>query len=479
MNTLFLLLAGTAYGEDFSPKFTATTDTQVWADTTSPFAVDAEGTQGGQDLHWEGRSRNHLKLDNQSVSVGLGFDAFTGQFSGDTTDNHPWIDQRSRSANDVRIAELTELNISADLKVAQIQTGLVKSHWGLGMLANDGNHDPMFGHTNFGDKVLRARITTKPSAKSPWHITAALDRVVEDDLTIFPELQWTQQAILSALYAKKGSQFGVYGVARQQTELYNQRETRVGVIDAFADISTAINEKWTLQTAFEAAGISGKSNRSTTYDSPQRVHIRSAGATGIINATLQDQYRFGIAGGWASGDGNSADDVSNDFTFDRDFGVGMVLFREVLGGVDEATYTLLTDPAYSGQAPDGVEASVHEGAFRRASYVQPQLSLKPMDWMELRAATLIAWSTAPINQPFYTHRNGGVPVNHHGEPTSDYHLGTELNWGITVGDIPVFGKSKLKPSLSIQGGHALLGDAIELAEADTRVDRYIATIRVR
>jgi hypothetical protein len=302
---------------------------------------------------------------------------------------------------------------------------------------------------------------------------------VEDDLTVFPDLQWTQQGILSALYAKKDMKFGVYGVARQQTELYNNRETRVGVLDAFADIYTPISSNLKLQTAFEIAGISGKSNRATTYGSPERVHIRSAGATGIVNLIAQNQYRFGVAGGWASGDGDPADDVSNDFTFDRDFGVGMVLFREVLGGVNEATYTLLTNPAYAGQAPDGVEASVHEGAFRRASYVQPQASVKPTDWVELRGAALFAWATAPINQPFYTHRNGGVPVNHHGTATGDYHLGTEFDWGLIIGDQPISKKIKLRPSLSLQGGHAFLGEAIDEKGQETRVDRYIATIRIR
>ena len=478
MTLLFLMLHTTSSAAS-DPQINFNSDNQVWADTTTPFAVDSEGTQGGQDVHWQGRSRNLVQLENESVSVNLGFDALSGQFAGATTNNHPWIDQRARFSNGIRYIELNQLNVVADLDVAQIQTGLTTSHWGLGMLANDGHHDPMFGHTNFGDKVLRARITTKPSTDSPWHISAAVDRVVEDDLTVFPDLQWTQQGILSALYAKKDVQFGLYGVGRRQTELYNNRETRVGVLDAFADISTSLSKNLKLQTAFEVAGISGKSNRSTTYESPERVHIRSAGATGIVNLIAADKQRVGLAGGWASGDGDPADNVSNDFTFDRDFGVGMVLFREVLGGVDEATYTLLTDPAYAGQAPDGVEASVHEGAFRRASYLQPQASFSPLDWVELRTAVLMAWSTAPIRQPFYTHRNGGVPVNHHGDPTSDYHLGTEVDWGIVLGDIPVSDRFELRPSLSIQGGHAFLGDAIDEKGQNTRVDRHIALIRIR
>jgi hypothetical protein len=228
----------------------------------------------------------------------------------------------------------------------------------------------------------------------------------------------------------------------------------------------------------EAAGVSGKTNRATTYNARDRVRIAAGGATGIAGIALPERrIALNLTGGWASGDGDPDDDVSNDFSFDRDFGVGQVIFDEVMGGIAAATQVVLSNPEYSGQPPDGVDALVNEGAFRRAAFFQPIVDVRPVDWMLFRTGWLVAWSTAPVSHPFTTYRNGGVPHNHHGEPTAGYNLGTEFDWALVVGDVDVkLGPVKMHPSLKLEGGHAWLGDNLQGAGPD-RIDLYRVSLR--
>jgi hypothetical protein len=468
------MLSAVAFGADPGPvKFK--THANIWAahDQTGEFPVDAEGTMGGQGGHIEMRSILGLKLSNKEVVVEAEIGGLSGQIWGEHWAVPGSIDQRNRHKNGLAALAPRTLKIGANLPVGQLEMGLMTSHWGLGMLANDGEHNPYFGLPEFGDRVMRARFTTKPSKDSPWHFTGAWDRVVEDELTIDASNQWTHQGILSTLWTKGNDKLGVYAVSRQQDELLTGRTTRAGVLDAFADTHTRVANGVKLRLAFEAAGISGKTNRSTTTESPRRIHIRSGGATALgMLSVMDDRLKFGASSGFASGDGDPTDDTSHDFTFDRNFGVGMILFDEVQGGIDAATYNLVTNPEYAGQAPDGVEATVHEGAFRRASYIQPRIQVKPLPWLVVRTGVLFASATAPIAHPFYTLRNGGTPVNQLKEETEGYRLGTEFDWSLTIKTMVADKHPLYRTRLSIQGGHAYLDENLGGSHTD-RVDRFI------
>ena len=213
----------------------------------------------------------------------------------------------------------------------------------------------------------------------------------------------------------------------------------------------------------------------TTYNSRDRVHVLSAGAVGLAMLGMRDDtLKVGLSSGFATGDGDPNDDTMADFSFDRNFDVGMVLFDEVMGGIDAAHYNLVTNPAFAGRPPDGVEASVHEGAFRRATYVQPRVEVTPAPWARARLGMLFAWSTAPVSHGFYTHRNGGVPVNHLKQPTSGYALGKELDWSLQVGPFVESDHLLSGTKMSVQGGHAFLDSNL----GGDRVDRYILMLHL-
>ena len=227
--------------------------------------------------------------------------------------------------------------------------------------------------------------------------------------------------------------------------------------------------------AAEGAGITGKTNRSTTYNARDRVHVLSAGAVGVAMLGMRDDtIQVGLSSGFATGDGDPNDDTMADFSFDRNFDVGMVLFDEVMGSIDAAHYNLVTDPSYAGRPPDGVEATVNEGSFRRATYVQPRVEVTPVSWARARLGALFAWSTAPVSHGFYTLRNGGVPVNHLKQPTSGYALGTELDWSLQIGPFLDDDHFLSDTRVSFQGGHAFLDSNL----GGERVDRYIMMLHV-
>jgi hypothetical protein len=379
---------------------------------------------------------------------------------------------------------LRQAYISGRAGPLRASAGLQLSHWGLGMMANDGAREPWFGRADLGDQVMRLSLATAPLLQRdkpvPLIFAVALDRVVADDTARVDRGQEAGQVLGSALYkADELHQYGMYGVYRFQVEADQLRRTDVGVLDIFLKHGWKVKGA-ELSAAVEAAGISGTTDRSLTYQEREQLRVASAGLATELQARMPDgQTTLALRGGWASGDGDPDDGVQHDFAFDRNFDVGMVLFDEVMGGIENGAYARLTNPEHAGQPPDGVDAILTEGSFRRASFLQPLIRFQPVELFSVQAGLLIAAATAPIAQPFETYRNGGSPTNLFGRPTDSYYLGTEFDWAMTVG-----GKGKqvatyaFRPELRIMGGHLLASEDL-LAPLDLGWSEYMVQGRLR
>lgn len=453
--------------------------------TTLPpteLVVDNEGNTLGQSLVLDSRLRAGVGFDWKGFEARTEWDLFDGQLAGDAWDLRGTEDARHRESLDLfsRPDAFTARRLSVGGRVGPValEGGLVTSRWGLGMLANDGAVDPEFGRNDFGDRVIRLRVATRPIHGKPLTIVVAGDRVVEDELADWSPLEGGEEAwqfVGSVIYGERdAARAGVYYVYRDQTEIDAVRTTRVHVADAYGDLPVDLKGA-DLRFAIEGAGIFGETSRGQSYTSRDGLAVQSAGVTGLAEARLEAvPLRIAARGGWASGDTNPDDGESNDFSFDRDFDVGSVLFDEVLGAVDAAAYAQLEDRANSGGAPDGAESLVAEGAFRSAAFVQPIVELTPKKWLSVKAGVLLAWSTRPIQQPFTTARNGGVPTNHLGDATDGYDLGTEINWSVKLGDVPMKRVWHLQPALLLQGGHLLAaenlgGETVTVVSAAARM----------
>jgi len=398
--------------------------------------LDEDGAVLGQGFVVDDRLRARLQLgDAGTWHVATEWDLFSGQLAGDTWDIPGTLDARHREDLGVLDAGSfvpRQAYAQALVGAVQIQAGLVTSHWGLGMLANDGAHDALFGRTDFGDRLLRVRVATRPFGPDrPLTVAFAADRVVADDSATMADAQAAWQGVAAALWADQDVTGGVYLVVRDQLEADGERRSQVGVLDLTGSVSRPVANGLDLVVQGEVAGITGRSSRSRTYTSPEGLDVASAGAMGRLGLEAP-LWNASVYGGWASGDGNPDDGVSHDFSFDRDANVGMVLFDELGGAIEAQTWNHLTDLEHTGQAPDGVDATVTEGAFRRATYVQPVLGVGVSPIVDLHVGWLSAWSTAPIANPYTSFRNGGTPTNHLGEATSGRAIGTELDASLTL-----------------------------------------------
>ena len=454
----------------------------------SDFPVDAEGHTLGQEGWLDTRLRVSFEQSIGTLSMVTEWDIFSGQFAGDTWNVPASSDERHRdqfAAMNLRGIVPRRLSFSGKTSAGAWEAGLVTSHWGLGMVANNGAEEPLFGRSDFGDRVFRLRFTTLPFKSGdkpfPLYLTAAVDQVMADDMALLSEQQLATQGILSVLYRSKELETGLYGVFRHQWEVEASRTTTAGMIDGYLSAPLALGDNgWKLTLAAEAAGILGNTNRATTYNATDRVDVLSGGATLQTSlAAPEDMFIARFHAGWASGDANPDSTLSTDFTFDRDYAVGMVLFDQVMGGVEAATHALLSDPQYSGQPPDGVEALTTEGAFRRAAYAQPILQFKLNSDVNLRVGTLVAVATAPIAQPFYSYRAGGVPTTHHNLASSGDYLGTELNWAVES-HRPWPNQTTQDDGLTllVSGGHAFLSSDLA-GEGPARVDLFMLMARAR
>ncbi len=449
---------------------------RLQASILSPFAVNPDGLEHGQTGVLTNRIRAGFGLQAQRFFFGTEWDFLSGQIAGDLWQIAGTVDDRHRYqyAAVTPNGAITPRRLSVGAKWAShgFEVGLVTSDWGLGMLANGGDRDPWFGQNEFGDRVVRARFTGRPLHSQAGHetpnalnVTGAFDLVLADDTTnLVDDQQLTLQGIFSVLWLEpKTARHGVYLVLRNQRELVEQTNTTVfvadGLADQWVDLGTSGGR---LRIAAEGALIVGSTDRSTTYNSRDKLTVVSGAVTGLATVVAPgEKLRVHLRGGFATGDSQPDDGLSTGFTFDRDFDAGMVLFDQVLGAVDAATHVYLTDPENSGQPPAGVDATVREGAVGQTIFLQPVLEADPLDWLNLKAGVLFAVATAPVAQPFVSYRAGGVATNHHGEKPLSRALGTEINWAVRLGKaLPLPGEAPPQVHLLVQGGHAILGDAL-------------------
>lgn len=448
--------------------------------------LDTDGTMLGQDFVLDSRLRAGLAFGKNGWRGVVEGDLFDGQLAGDAWDIPGAEDARERERVGVLTGDDFDLRrafVKARLGVVGLQAGVATSHWGLGMLANDGNRDPVFGRNDFGDRVIRLQLASRPFGKGETPLTFSLagDRVIEDEFarwTPFQEEigQVAWQGIGAVMWEPEdAADVGFYAVHRRQTEDDGERTTTITALDLYADWTTELSGV-SLRLAGEGATLLGSTDRALSYNERERLAVRSGGVTGLLEVDLKDSPLRGILrGGWASGDGNPDDGTVYDFAYDRDFDAGMVAHDELLGAVDAAAYDQVGRPEHAGSAPEGADAIVREGAFRQAIFIQPVVAVDALDWLELRAGATFHQATGPISQPFATTRNGGVPANFLGQPTSGYGLGTELNWAVELGDTVVGPKTaQLRPALLLQGGHLLAsdnlgGDTVSLVTATGRL----------
>lgn len=406
-----------------------------------------------------------------------------GMVLGDTT---TLVDRTRDPLNEPGLGEIHPryLYIEYTPSFGVFRIGQQGSHWGMGVLANDGEHPSLFGDYGRGSLTERVLFATSPMGKDgPLSIALAGDLVLEDNTAdLLDDHDRALQAVAAVVWRTPRTELGLYGVIRSQmreSEAVSAltplaEEMLVGV----ADVSGKLNGPLPggggyVYGSLEAAAVFG----STTYArsaygpsvdpaaSREPEAIRSFGAAATVGAVRvkgRGQARFGdlvaeLGWGYASGDADPNDGVNRRFTFDPNFNVGLVLFDHVLAWKTARAATLAQDPELTKRPAPGVQFLPSRGGVFGAAFLNPRVVVRPRRWLDLKAGVLIAQATADVVDPYHAGALGEI-ASYDGGDERSHDLGLELDLGIDA-RLPV--QESLTINLGAEGGVLFPGHAFD------------------
>ena len=180
---------------------------------------------------------------------------------------------------------------------------------------------------------------------------------------------------------------------------------------------------------------------------------------------------------YASGDDTpESTQPINQLTFARDTNVGLHLFENVVhyqtarsAAVGVANLGALGPPSFP------VAEVNTRGSLQNGVVLFPQAVASPLDWLDVRAGVLFAWSQVPVVDPITTILRGdGTSVEDDkvnfagGKPAS--YWGTEIDVGLTLKPVPGF-------LIDLEGALLFPGPALEDEHGDA-VKSYFGNIRL-
>lgn len=419
----------------------------------SGFRIDPAGNTSTSGIEYSSRIRVSAVADTQDgdhrwvVGGVLAVDAIDGTLAGGPTlagDDLPG------SGSDAVVLQNAWFGARYG-KIFGVRVGAMTTHWGTGLLANDGTQglttarNDWFAQSRASDRVLRALIHSMPFALDPnsplrgLMLSAGVDKVLDDEMANTLKGQNAMQAFGAArFFLAESRSFGIYYVRRWQhndagAELNPGKDVRVHVIDAALDLDWRNKETHRgLRLEAEVAGILGDTSLSPTPDFP-RHDVEQLGAfaratyVGVADTGLTLQ----LDGGYFSGDANVDDGKINAFRADRNFRQGLVLFDRVLAWQTGRARLTASDPMLVGIPAEDLDRLASQGAVFDAITVYPKVGFRIVEWLEVYGGALLAWAPAPVLDPLSTRiYGGGQPYNFAGAKPDGHYLGTEVDLGV-------------------------------------------------
>lgn len=354
-------------------------------------------------------------------------------------------------------AEETALRVaSARLSLGNVLTlaaGAMTSHWGLGLLANDGAHGWAPGSARFsdprgGDRVLRAMLATGPHTDHSLLVFTAIDSVIADDVLIGGDTAW--QAVFGALLGTPSSpwQAGLYGVYRVQ-EASDGDRTEIGVLDFYGKLED-VGPELTLRAELEAALVFGTTDLAPTPDHPRHDVLQSGLALRLSLEACLGGAALDVL--LASGDPAWDDDTQSGFKADRNFDMGLLLNDVVLAARTARTPIRASNPDLVAVPAEDLDRLPTRGAATNTVSLFPRGWLRPIDGLELYGGVLIALSASDETDAFNARLGGGTPKNALGGGPATL-VATEVDVGVRASGL-LFGT---RLTLGLEGGVLLPG----------------------
>ncbi|MFO0553451.1 MAG: hypothetical protein U0271_34025 [Polyangiaceae bacterium] len=410
----------------------------------------------------------------------------TTQFVGasrDPLDDYNWYDVHPR-----------DLYVEFRSPIGVFRVGQQTSYWGQGILANDGNHQQMFGDTQRGAIVERLLWATTPMGKgTPLAIIIAGDFVFEDNTADVlgnspeqPTGDLAGQAVAAVMWREDWAELGIYGVYRhQQRELVSRvtpydETLDVGVIDVAGKVRGRV--PGTSGYAYlqgEAALVAGRTNYvrsqyvnqidpTMTIEDERLLSFGASATLGYVHTTSNDKDTWGnivaeIEWGFATGDADPYDGTSHRFTFDTSHNVGLILFDQVLGWKTARAATIAQDDRIVNRPSPGLQLLPSNGGIFGATYLNPRLILRPIRQVDAKLGLVWAQATADVVDPYHAGALGSYTNFDGGDPTRR-DLGVEIDTGFDA-RIPL--ERTVALELGAEGGIFFPGHAFDDANGET------------
>ncbi len=409
-----------------------------------------------------------------------------------------------------------------------VRIGQQPNHWGMGILANDGDHPSLFGDYRYGSISERILFATKPGgADSDFTVALAGDLVYRDATARLTRGQQAFQGVLAAFYEHDYNKLGIFSTLRHQTndhtsgsDIFPYTDTLDALaIDLNGRVATPMPGQESLLFAeIEAAFIGGSTNILRTADQAldgTKTTLRSYGGAAVIgvahrsfatgtwkdadprSAGAEDSAKalskhylgrpsakgvpYGdlvaqLELGYASGDADPYDTTQRRFVFDPNHKVGLLLFDELMRFQTARASTAATDPLLTNanRPTPGVDLLPSNGGVFGAQYVNPTFVYRPRHFIDVKAGMVLAQATTEIVDPYRLATQGSY-VNYRGGDRHKKDLGVEFDAGFE-GRFPL--DYDLKAVVGAQAGLLLPGAAFENSDGDRLPPQWIVISRL-
>jgi len=325
-----------------------------------------------------------------------------------------------------------------------VTAGLVRSHFGLGSLANSGNapayHSIETAPHSFrqgGDRLWRAQavvfplglVNSKNTTRVPLAILTAVDAVHADDTTVPDSDDDTRQWVIGFVTQWTTGSFSTGYIRRFQAHSEGgDTDVNIGIVSG--NLEKKLGSNLRLKASGEYAVYLGESTLSQSVIDPAPLDIFAEG--GIA--------RFGLGWGpldslletgYASGDRNAFDRTQNTFRFDSNYRVGTLLYPHLLRTFSAASARNIDDPNFRAEAPRGFDTIATQGAVENSVYINPRVLWRINTNLSVNAGWLHARSATPWTDPYRSSLNGGTPTGPNGRIGStdlgqEWHVGADF-----------------------------------------------------
>jgi hypothetical protein len=399
----------------------------------SSFAVDRDGNMFQSGLAASPVLRLGLRFElprplgeGTSLVAEYEHDLPTGTWTGAT----PLPGEGLPNSTDVT-TQLRKGWARLSLGLLHVGAGVMTSHWGLGLVANDGDHGWTSGSARFsdprgGDVVLRAFVSSGPLTDAEAIVSLAFDRAYRDDVLVDDDTAY--QLAASAVVGDERRRAGLIVSHRRQSTV-DGRELRASLLDATARWAKRLGDaELTLEA--EAALTLGTTTLGASREIPKLDVLQ-------LGAALRASFAYDSLGAvldvlYASGEPNTYDDQATGFRTDPNFETGLLLFRYVQAAHTGRGYGRATDPQLVGAPAAGIERWPTRGGLTNALVFFPRVwALLPFG-PEVYGGVLVALAPETNIDPFNTSLAGGARRNALDLAAGGY-WGTELDLGLRYG----------------------------------------------